>query len=58
MELSDYGPDDAYRVLLSIHRNHPFFQGYQPFGRDFPTFKACYPRSARIYLAMQAIANA
>lgn len=49
---------DAIRILKSIWRNHPFFNcGYQPFGYDMPTFRACYPRSAAIYKHFAAIAR-
>ena len=40
----------ARAVWKAILRNHPFFRyaGYQPWGFDWATFNACYPRSAKI----------
>lgn len=49
---------DPLAVAKSIRRNHPFFKyaGYQPWGWDWQTFRACYPRGARIlYQALTQI---
>jgi hypothetical protein len=41
---------DHAAIAKSIFRNHPFFKyaGYQPWGWDWQTFGACYPRSCKI----------
>ena len=39
---------DPRAVWKSILRNHPFFQGYHPWGWDWITLALTYPQTARI----------